>query len=349
MKHYLLFANQLYSYAILRPLQEAIRARGDDVAWFIQDIPNMLTALDAPILENVKAVQEYNPIAVFVPTNWVPDFFPGVKVEIFHGFNVGKRANTNQDHFRIRGHFDLYCTQGPDTTIPFKSLAEKHGYFRVSETGWSKLDPMFNYENKNEFRKKLKTDKKIIFYASTFSPKLTSAPYVAEKIKEISQSGIWHWVITLHPKTEPSIIDMYRKMQNENLTFIEPGEDIIPILYAADAMLCDTSSIFIEYLLLNKPVVTFKTSAPGPHLINIHELNEIENALTYALSRPETLMNEIENYCQKIHPNRDGHASERILRATDEFITLDKSVLAKKPLNILRKLQIRKKFNYFKI
>ena len=152
MKQYLLFANQLYCYPILRPLQEAIRKRGDDVRWFIHDIPNLLTETDEAALTSVKEVQEFNPTAVYVPTNWIPDFFPGVKVEVFHGFNVGKRVNTNQDHFRIRGHFDLYCTQGPDTTGPFKQLASEHGYFKIAETGWSKLDPMFNYPTPGELR-----------------------------------------------------------------------------------------------------------------------------------------------------------------------------------------------------
>lgn len=348
MKKYLLFAEQLYSYPILRPLQQAILQRGDKVAWYIHKIPNYLTAEDAPLLTTVEEVQNFNADAVFVPTNWVPDFFPGIKVEIFHGFNVGKRANSNQDHFRIRGHFDLYCTQGPDTTLPFQRLAADHGYFRVAETGWSKLDPMFNCNETYKLKDKINTDKPVIFYASTFSPKLTSAPILIEHIKKMASSGKWHWLVTLHPKSDPEVIKLYREIQSENLTFIEPGEEIIPMLYAADAMLCDTSSIFIEYLLLNKPVVTFNTSVPGPHLINVKSIDQIEPALDMALSRPVELMNEIENYALTIHPLRDGQAAERILEATENFITSDKSDLKSKPLNLGRKLQMRKKLKYYK-
>ena len=349
MKKYLLFAEQLYSYPILRPIQQAIVQRGDEAAWYIHKIPNYLTENDAPILETVEQVQGYNADAVFVPTNWVPDFFPGVKVEIFHGFNVGKRANSSQDHFRIRGHFDLYCTQGPDTTQPFQKLARQHNYFRVVETGWSKLDPMFNCENPNQLRDTLKTSKPIIFYASTFSPKLTSAPVLLNHIKQLASSEKWHWLVTLHPKSNPELIKQYRNIQSNNLTFIEPGEEIIPMLYAADAMLCDTSSIFIEYLLLNKPVVTFNTSVPGPHLIDVSKVEEIEPALEKALQRPENLMSEIEKYAQKIHPLRDGHASQRILDATDFFIDSDKSDLKSKPFNLGRKIQMRKKLGYYKL
>lgn len=348
MNRYLLFANQLYCYPILRPLQEAIRQRGDEVAWFIDDIPSLLTDEDAPRLKTVKEVQDFNPVAVYVPTNWVPDFFPGIKVEVFHGFNVGKRANSSQDHFRIRGHFDLYCTQGPDTTGPFQVLAEKYGYFRVAETGWSKLDPMFNCEDPYQLRRELNTDKPVIFYASTFSPKLTSAPALLDTIKRLSESGRWQWLVTLHPKSSPEIIAAYKSIENENLRFIEPGKEVIPMLYAADAMLCDTSSIFIEYLLLNKPVVTFNTSVPGPHLLDVHDIDAIEPALERALARPDDLMQAIQHYCDMIHPLRDGHASERILQATDDFIHSDKSTLAKKPLNLWRKFQMRKKLKYYR-
>jgi CDP-glycerol glycerophosphotransferase (TagB/SpsB family) len=208
---------------------------------------------------------------------------------------------------------------------------------------------MFNSANPQQLRDKLKTDKPIIFYASTFSPKLTSAPVLAPYIKQLSETGRWHWVITLHPKSTTETIETYRNMQNNNLTFIEPGEEVIPMLNAADAMLCDTSSIFIEFLLLNKPVVTFNTSVPGPHLIDINNLQEIESALASALNRPDELMQNIETYCKKIHPQRDGNASERILQATDHFIEHELKTLKAKPLNLGRKLQMRKKLKYYRI
>src|SRR6185312_9564967 len=111
MAHYLLFATELYALPVLRPLGAAIRAAGGDAAWF-------------------------------AASNWVPQFFPGAKVQVFHGFSVDKRS-PERGHFRIRGLFDLYCTQGPATTQPFEELARQHGHFAVAETGWPKLDPLF--------------------------------------------------------------------------------------------------------------------------------------------------------------------------------------------------------------
>jgi CDP-glycerol glycerophosphotransferase (TagB/SpsB family) len=350
VKKYLLFVSQTYSFAILQPLYDAIVDRGDSAAWFLDNVSSDHVQQNNRLLTSVKEVKEYNPCAVFVPGNWVPDFFPGIKVEVFHGFNVHKRAGSKQDHFRIRGWFDLYCTQGPDTTEPFKKLAQKHRYFKVVETGWPKLDPLFKDDVSDNLRQQIGSDKPIVLYASTFSPAMTSAPVLFEHIKRLSQNSKWHWLITLHPKTPAELVTKYKSLESSNVTFKHSDDGILPLLKAADVMLCDTSSIMLEFLVQKKPVVTFKSAIRGPQLINIDEPRAIEAALTEALTRPEKLMQEIENYANHIHPYRDGQSSLRVLKAVDEFIANNEmSHLKNKPLNLGRKVQIRKRMKYYRI
>ena len=43
-------------------------------------------------------------------------------------------------NFSVRGWFDVYCTQGETSTLPFKELERKYGFFKVYETGWCKAD-----------------------------------------------------------------------------------------------------------------------------------------------------------------------------------------------------------------
>ena len=80
MKRYLLFVSLTYSYSILRPIQEEIKRRGGEVAWYIEE-PCPIHLLEDEIqLKTIKEVMEYNPIATFAPGNHIYDFFPGIKV-----------------------------------------------------------------------------------------------------------------------------------------------------------------------------------------------------------------------------------------------------------------------------
>lgn len=352
IKHYLMYVEQNYSFAILRPIQEAILNRGGKVAWFItgKEANKNLIADNENLLSTVEDVQKFNPIAVFVPGNVVPNFFPGVKVGVFHGFFAGKHGNS---HFNIRGFFDMYCPQGPNTTGPFQDLAKKHGFFRVVQTGWPKLDPLFKANNAQRADKEIEASEKnarskpTILFASTFSKIATCAPIVFDTIKRLSESGEWNWLVTLHPKTDKDIVSKYKSLEGENLRFIE-NSGVLSALQEADVMLCDTSSIISEFIVLQKPVVTYKTIKKGDHLINIEDVNEIENSLRHALTKPPELMQKIQNFGQMIHPNTDGLSSERVLDAVDWFIEEGHKGLKKKPLNLIRKFKIRKKMGYFK-
>ncbi len=348
MNNYLFFVSQTYSFSILQPLHDAIIERGDNAAWFLDGVSSKFLRPNDRQLNSIQQVKELNPCAVFVPGNWVPDFFPGIKVQVFHGFNVHKRAGSSQDHFRIRGWFDLYCTQGPDTTEPFKILAKKHGFFKVVETGWTKLDPLFDNSVSSELRDEIGNEKPIVLYASSFSPAMTSAPVLFEYIKKLTQESQWHWLITLHPKMPDNVVKQYQSLSGPSVTFKHSDLGVLPLLKTADVMLCDTSSIMLEFLVQLKPVVTFKSSIRGPQLINIENPDEIKNALSKALTYPAELMSDIEKYANHIHPYRDGKSSLRVLKAVDEFIDSNElSRLQKKPLNLGRKIQIRQKMKYY--
>lgn len=343
MKSYLLYVSQLYSLAIMRPLQEAIWKKGDQCAWFFEspDSGSAYLKDNETLLETVDAVKNYNPTAVFVPGNIVPDFFPGVKVQIFHGLATDETGK--KGHYRIRGFFDLYCTRNPQETQKFGDLSHRYRHFRVVETGWPKLDPLFKEDQARVRALKDKAQgKPVIFYASTFSPSLTSAPEVFEEIRRLSQSGQWHWLVTLHPKMNEQIVKKYRDLQSDNLSFFESHIDPLPLMRAADVMLCDTSSIAIEFQLLRKPLVTYCTKFPDHHMINVTDPQSVEAALSTALTRPAELMAATESFAQQVHPRIDGCSSERVLNAVEWFLDRGHDGLKRKPLNWIRKIKIRR-------
>ena len=344
-KSYLFYISQNYSYAILRPLQKAIVARGGKVAWFLEgnEVNSDYLLPDENRLMTISAVQTYQPEVVFLPGNFVPRFIPGLKVAVFHGFNSGKKNRRGfEDHFNIRGCFDLYCTQGPNTTQPFQALAQQYQHFVVEQTGWPALDPLFSPLDKQE------SEIKTVLMCSTFSRNLTCAPDLFETVKRLSQTGKWRWLIQFHPKMPSDIVEQYKSIKNEYLTFIET-DNVIPILQQADIMLCDTSSVLIMFLMQAKPVVTFKNISPENYMVNIDQPDKLEEAIEYALSYPAELKEKIATFINETHPYIDGKSSERILTACDNLLSGENLPKKRKPLNFLRAFKMRKKLNYWRL
>ncbi len=347
MRRYLFYISQLYSFSILRPLQKMIISRGDDAAWFLVKPDKLSPYLrsNEKWLKTVNEVKMYDPSAVFAPGNVLPDFFPGVKVQIFHGFDTHKRDD-RKGHFRIRNLFDLYCTQGSETTEPFEKLAQRYRSFEVVETGWPKMDPLFDNTSQISNSESRIPKQPVILFTSTFTPRLSAAPALFAEIQRLAKSGKWKWIVNFHPMMDYSVVEKYRSIQSDNLKYIET-DDIIPLLKKADIMVSDTSSVLSEILLLYKPVVTFKNRRPGPYLLNITDTEELESTIEIALTQPELLIQEIKSYADRIHPYRDGCSSLRVLSATDDLIDRGRDHLKRKPFNLIRWLKIRQRLRYY--
>ena len=343
-KRYLFFASLSYSFSILRPLQEEIHRRGGEAAWFLEPTCENGLVSGERQLKTFEEVMAYDPVAIFAPGNHVYDFFPGVKVQVFHGYALNKRAEKMDDHFKVRGWFDMYCTQGPSSTLPFRRLEEEKGNFKVYETGWPKVDPFF--DGTPEPCKKRPT----ILYATTFTKGITSAFELYETIEELIKTKPWDWILTLHPKlNDADLVGRYRSLGETypNATFVRPL-DGVETFRRIDAMLCDSSSIIVEVEMLGKPVVTLRNTAPGPHLIDVQQPEEVASALELALTRPPELLRAMDEYTLYHEAHRDGHNSARILDAVDDFIANYRGRIKRKPLNLFRKLQLRKKLGHYK-
>jgi len=344
-KHYLFFVSLTYSFSILRPLQDEIWRRGDDVAWFIEDSCESWLTEKEKQLKTIQEVLDYNPIAVFAPGNFVYDFFPGVKVAVFHGYAMKKRVEKIDDHFTIRGWYDIYCTQGESTTPYFEELEKKHGFFKVYETGWCKVDPFFDKTASHTDQRENPT----ILYSPTFTKGISSAPFLWETIKQLVETKPWNWIITFHPKLDdPELIQKYKGLADkyDNVVFYR-SNDGLNTFRKTDVMLCDSSSIIVEYMFLNKPVVTFRNTHPGNHLLDVMNENEIGDAIEKALSRPKELMDNIYAYTMHHEPHRDGKNSVRVLDAVDDFIENYRGKIKSKPLNLIRKIKLRLKIKYY--
>lgn len=341
MKKYVLFVSLSYSYSILRPIQTEIRKRGGEACWFIEKgCPNYL-AKDEKLLDTVYDVIKYNPIATFAPGNYIYDFFPGIKVEVFHGLFY--KRNNYGDHYRIRGIFDLYCVTSSLFMPEFKRLEKKYDYFRAVDTGWSKFDAYVR-SDRNLKEAAIPT----IIYAPTFTKNLTSTEYLFKEIERLLQIRSWKWIFSFHPKIDNQTIAKYKALANKYDNAVYVGdEDKLPLYQQATLMVSDTSSVIYEFLWFDKPVVTFRNTFPEDHLINILDSKSLETAIEEGLSYPADLSDHINQKMNIVHPFRDGQASARILDAVDDFISNYQGKIKEKPLNIFRKLKMRFKAGYF--
>ncbi|ALN93865.1 CDP-glycerol glycerophosphotransferase family protein [Lysobacter gummosus] len=352
MSDYLLFATERYALPILQPLAQALHAAGHVAhAWFADGAAASQLAAPVRMLEpgqaGLRAAVALKPRAVFSAANWVPPFVAGAKVQLFHGFNVEKREDA-RGHFRVRGLFDLYCTQGPATTAPFRALAAQAGHFAVVETGWPKLDPLFRDDDGGSARwRRLAGRRPVVLFASTFTERLSAAPHLFEAIQAQVAEGERYWLLTLHPKCAPELFDRYRSLAGPNATFVET-EDLIAAQRAADVLVADTTSVVSEFVVQRKPVVTFRNRAPKPHMLDFDDPARLGEQLEHAFMPSPELQAAIDAYADAIHPYRDGRSSERVIAATEDLLAGKLGALRAKPLSSwLRALQIRRELGYW--
>lgn len=343
---FLIYISYSYAVPIGIPLEAEILKRGYSIKWF-SDLEDGKKALaqNSLLLNTIEDAVDYNPDIVLAATDDVPDFISGIKVQIFHGFFAKKRPLKNGGfyHFRVRGFFDLYCTQGPSTTQEFTKLSKELNYFEVVETGWSKVDPLFPLVKKD-----LDTELPIIMIASTFTERLSLAynDHVYQEIKRLISENRFKFIMVLHPKLPESIINKWKLLTGENFTFYDTT-DLTVLFKKATILFADTTSAIQEFILQKKPVVTFKHRVEESYLINIEDANAIEDAFKNALNPTEALQLNIRKYIDELHPYFDGKSSERVITETIKFLNKDKSHLKNKPLNLLRKYKIRKRLNYY--
>jgi len=346
---YLFYIAHNYAFEILRPLQKVIQDQGDEVRWLAVGNEVTLSYFQKhdSILNSIDEARTYNPVASFAPGNEIPNFIPGLKVQVFHGLEWKKKG-----HFIIRDFFDLYCTHGPATTTRFNQLANKHGFFDVVETGWPKLDYLFTTPPMTVSKAINAKNKKIILYAPTFSPALTSAPALFNEIKRLSEQKDYHWLIKFHPKMANQWLEQYKTLvksdEENNVQMIETSS-INELLQTADIMVSDTSSVIGEFSLLNKATVSLNNKEPGDYLVNIQQAHQLEQAIELAFNPSPQLKMAIKAYAKDLHPYNDGQSAQRILTATKNILVNEKQAKKMKPLNLFRTFKERNKLNYWKL
>jgi CDP-glycerol glycerophosphotransferase (TagB/SpsB family) len=339
---YLFFVTKPYSFAILEPIDKYLNNTNNGItAWFTASTAKEIIP-NGKLLKTTEEVMAFNPDVVLVPGNIVPNYWPGIKVQIFHGMDDEVKG-----FYDITGQFDLYCTHGQEMTAQYIILADKYKYFIVEETGWPKLDPLFNrinskQDSKKDIIKKIGFDdnRPILIYAPTFPPKYTSAHDLFADIAKLKDK--YQWLIKFHTLMDEKIQTQYRGLASESFKIIDDN-NILPYFDISDILITDTSSVAYEFLPMDRPIITYKAIARTDKGINIIDPKDLHGAIIRSLDNPQECSDNRQFYLDEIHPYRDGKSSERAVNViNDSIVTNIFSELKSKPKNWIRNRKMKK-------
>ncbi|MBP5646725.1 MAG: CDP-glycerol glycerophosphotransferase family protein, partial [Bacteroidaceae bacterium] len=114
----------------------------------------------------------------------------------------------------------------------------------------------------------------------------------------------------------------------------------------SDVMISDTSSSVYEFLLLDRPVVTFRTIARDVYWENIDDTSMLTEAFDRALNDPDAKIRRrwvMENY----DPHLDGECCRRMIDEAQDYIKRH-GVPSGRNLNLWRKYTGIKTFGMIK-
>lgn len=338
-----LFCQNPYAFGILEPIMKVLKEKEDEFLWFVKEpILQKFPFKNEPFTSHMEEVKVFNCDAIFVPGNEVPYYLRGLKVQIFHGF-----AGEKKGHFRIRHYFDLYLTQGPYFTRKFLELKRKYKDFDVVETGWPKIDiygkELHKYDSDKEALLQSHHAKKVVLYAPTFSPSLTSASFLIEEFKGLAKNNEYVIIVKFHDLMAENLIIAYKKLAKENKSILfEEERNIIKFLLMADIMISDTSSVVYEFLLLNKPVITFKSSSTNIQWEDFKEYKNLADKIKSNLEE-DKFKEQRQQVVAEYHPYTDGNSALRMVETVSNHISKI-GVPQKRKLSFLRRLKIHKIF-----
>ncbi len=254
----------------------------------------------------------------------------GKIVNIGHGLISKGWFYTDSPPVRRENQADLICVPGQWHA----DILKKNVFSPCCVTGFIKTDAFFNVSDDDLQvffdAYTIPASNRIVLFAPTFNPELSSVPCISERIKEISSSNTTV-IIKLHGMTDKKWVDLYTRLANENKYITLIDDKYYPhAMKCAHVMVSDVSSAFVEFLLLDKPVVLFQN--PNRHkfenyskdsieyqlmdaAIEVATVEELKLAVKLCLADPAELSSKRRCYAEKLNVRIDGKCSERASKA----------------------------------
>lgn len=262
---------------------------------------------------------------------------PGPTVNVGHGLICKGTFYTERPHSRRDNLSSVICVPGPW----HKKRLEKQVKIPIEMTGFIKTDQLVKNtpEPRKDFNEYygLHKDAANILYAPTFNSDLTSLPWILPRLESLADKNT-NVLIKLHNMTPQNFFDSCRGLAQHPGIALLDDVDYPSMMHHSDMMISDVSSMFVEFMLLDKPVVLFRR--PDLQMFNTFDCRDIEYRVRDAVDEtgsPDGLLdmakNKLENpheksslrkkYRRALDYKRDGKSAKRAAKTVLE--TLDRA------------------------
>lgn len=157
---------------------------------------------------------------------------------------------------RRENYADVLCVPGPWYQNCFGNFV----HTEIEPTGFPKLDALVedHRPHTQSLIDKLKWQhKKIVLYAPTYNLEMCSLPFMEDSLIQLAKAG-YAILVKLHGATQEDYRKQYRALASSHcqIHYLE-DQDIIPWMQLSDLLISDVSSVYVEYLPLNKPIFLY--------------------------------------------------------------------------------------------
>jgi len=224
---------------------------------------------------------------------------------------------------------------------------------RVIACGYPRNDILFKEINGydiglEEYLKSLlalKERAKILLYAPTFRDYLRArtfeeffekVDFEAEKLDDVLKAHNAYLLVKLHHELRSAKLSAQLERMSERVYVMNEPVDLNPILRHADVLITDYSSVFFDFLLLDRPIVfyipdykeydqtrgfsfTYDSMTPGP---KARSFEELVGTLNSVLAGEDTFGAQRKKVREYVFDHCDGNSSERVFTSVMSMLNL---------------------------
>ena len=356
----LFFDNVKYLYLYLHSLKQ------NEVDYFFftenKSVYETLKQHNLPVIfhptwRSILALVRAN-IVISCDTRWIKNYRHNItsrakRVQLWHGIPLKKIGSLKPDSakrqsrllgrisdaIRDKNHiYDLFVSTSDYYTKNVFSKAVRSRNFL--ESGYPRNDIFFrkntdvfdlleaDTESIDRINNLRNHGYKAILYAPTLGDPMGNAITAGflnlEKLSGFSKKYKLLFVFKFHPSA--GCADEFARY--ENIIFYNSYKDIQPLLSITDVLVTDYSSVYMDYLLLDRPIIFFaynrekhieaqeglifdyESVTPGPVCISQEQLQE--TLKNYAIGRPDEFAGKRKEIKKLAFKYEDGNSSERI-------------------------------------